>query len=113
MIQTADITVQTREETCSQEYVEWKGQKVRIPDLPYNAGGILTRYTPEKVDSTLDFYYEQLLEGDFREVHEEEREEQHHPRLLDTALLTIFRESKDGLKERLKQVLKKRHLKFE
>lgn len=96
-------TITKAEENCRNEvneeyyngnYVDWRGKKVKIPGEEYNAGGRPERYTPEKVLSTLNFYYRMILnskkskfgKNKFKEVLDEEQEEKHHKSLLDAVI---------------------------
>lgn len=101
MIEVVDINSQTKkkEETISQNYVKWEGQRVEIPKSGYLPCGRHTPYTPEKVLSTLDFYHTQILKNNFKEARDEEFEEMHHPSLLNIVLLVSVYEQKDLAKK--------------
>jgi hypothetical protein len=86
-------------ESHNGNHVFWRGRKIKIPDWQYNAGGGPTEYTPEKVISTLDFYYRMLTKGDLEEIKTEEQEERHHKSLLDAAITLSIREKVCTLKD--------------
>lgn len=79
-------------------YVNWRGQRVEIPTKGYEPAGEPKEYTQTKIASTLDFYHRQLLEGDIHEALTEEKEERHHPSLLNTAILRAINDTKDQKK---------------
>jgi len=67
-------------------------------------------YTPEKVESTLEFFYRQILEKDAHEIREEMREEQHPHSLLRIAAETVIRD-RGKLPRKIEHLLQ--HLKIE
>ena len=88
------------------DYTNWKGKKIRIPKKGYRPGGYPSDYTAKKVVETLEFYHQQLLEGDLHEALTEEREERHPKDLLDTAILRAITEAEEeNLKTKLQKLL--------
>lgn len=93
----------------NEKHVEWKGNQVDIPKIGYNAGGKHTDYTPEKVYSTLDFFYFQLKKKtneSLIEIRDEMLEEMHAPSLLEIAAKASVNDYGTGIYEHSEGLLK-------
>jgi len=99
----------------NKKHIDWKGQRVKIPKIGYNAGGRHEDYTPEKVQSTLDFLYFHISKRTneaFAEIRDEMEEEKHPKRLLKIAAKKAVRDNGNGLLEDIQPLLKLMNIKL-
>lgn len=104
-------TVQTKDEEVKETYVNWKNKRIKVPNLQYRPGGVLRRYDPQKVEATLNLYYQKLICGDITDALSEEYEDGHCPELFNAVLPVVIKECDEKLAKSLRRLYLERLLK--